>query len=163
MVDAGVLQEDDRVELIDGVLVDVSPPGVAHSSTVTWLNRHFASVVGEHDVRVQDLLLVEGGFVMPDLMLTEQLPRDRHPTTAALVVEVAVTTHGHDAWKADRYARAGVEEYWIVDPPGRSLTVHRGPSASGYREITRHTDGDVVPTSVGAPDVDVSALLGPAD
>jgi Uma2 family endonuclease len=54
MVDAGVLQEDDRVELIDGVLVDMSPPGADHSAAVAWLNRQFAGAVGEREVRVQD-------------------------------------------------------------------------------------------------------------
>lgn len=164
MVEAGLLSEDDRVELIDGVLVDVSPPSPQHSSTVAWLSEHFAPAVGPgRQVRVQDLLLIEGGFVLPDLMVADRLPHDRHPSTAALVVEVAITTHRHDTWKAERYAGARIPEYWIVDLPGRELIVHRRPGSAGYRELTRHTDGDVVPTGVGAPDVDVSALLGPVD
>jgi Uma2 family endonuclease len=160
MVDAGVLREDDRVELIDGVLVDVSPPGTEHSGAVAWLTRHFVSAVRELEVRVQDVLLVEGGFLLPDLMVIDPLPRDRHPSTAALVVEVAVTTHSHDAWKAQRYARAGVGEYWIVDLPGRGVTVHRGSSRDGYEETARHGEDDRIPTDVGAPAVDVRALLG---
>lgn len=161
MVDAGVLREDERVELIDGVLVDVSPPAARHSSAVAWLTRHLAALSGEQELRVQDLLLIEGGFVMPDLMVTQRLPRDRHPSSAALVIEVAVTTHRHDAWKAERYARAQVDEYWIVDLPGRALTVHRRPGADGYSEITRHGDGELVSTDVGVPGVEVSELLGP--
>jgi Uma2 family endonuclease len=161
MVDAGILREGDRVELIDGVLIDMSPPSAEHSATVAWLNRHFVGAVGEREVRVQDLLLVEGGFVLPDLMVIDPLPRDRHPSTAALVVEVAVSTHRHDARKAQRYARAGVGEYWIVDLPGRALTVHRGPSTDGYGQTARHSDGDRIGTPVGAPEVEISALLGP--
>jgi Uma2 family endonuclease len=76
------------------------------------------------------------------------------------VVEVAVTTHSHDAWKAQRYARAGVGEYWIVDLPGRGVTVHRGSSRDGYEETARHGEDDRIPTDVGAPAVDVRALLG---
>jgi len=56
------------------------------------------------------LLLVESGFVIPDLMVVDPLPRDRQPSTAALVIEVAVPTRRHDADKAPRYARAGVLE-----------------------------------------------------
>jgi len=53
MSDVGILQAEDRVELLDGVLVDVSPPGAEHSATVAWLNRYFAAAVGEQEVRVQ--------------------------------------------------------------------------------------------------------------
>jgi Uma2 family endonuclease len=162
MVDAGVLQEDDRVELIDGVLVDVSPPSAEHSAAVAWLTRHFVGAVGDREVRVQDLLLVEGGFLIPDLMVVDPLPRDRHPSTAALVVEVAVTTHRHEAWQAQRYARAGVDEYWIVDLPGRALTVSSRPRADGYEQTAQHGDGHRIGNSVGAPVVEVSTLLGPS-
>jgi Uma2 family endonuclease len=160
MVDAGVLGEDDRVELVDGVLVDMSPPGAAHSAVVAWLTRHFVSAVQEREVRVQDLLLVEGGFLMPDLMVVDPLPRDRQPATAALVIEVSVTTQRYDAAKAARYARAGVPEYWVVDVPARTVHVHRGASPSGYGEIARHGDGAQLATEVAASLVDVSAMLG---
>ena len=116
---------------------------------------------GEREVRIQDVLLIEGGFVLPDLMVIDPLPRDRHPSTAALVVEVAVTTHRHDAWKAQRYARAGVGEYWIVDLPGRAVTVHRDPGRDGYRQTARHGEDDRIATPVAASEVDVAALLGP--
>lgn len=160
MVDAGVLREHDRVELIDGVLVDVNPPGAPHSSAVAWLNHHFTGAVGEREVRVQDLLLVEGGFLLPDLMVIDPPPRDRHPSTALLVVEVAVTTHRHDSWKASRYAAAGVGEYWIVDLVRRVLTAHRNARGSTYQDVTRHSPDERIPTGVGAPEVDIAALLG---
>ena len=74
---------------------------------------------------------------------------------------MAVTTQRHDAWKAQRYAAVGVGEYWLVDVPSRSVTVHRGPRPDVYAEVSAHGDGERIPTSVGAPPVDVSALLGP--
>ncbi len=161
MVDAGILREDEHVELIDGVLVDVSPPGPEHSTIVSWLNRHFVIGCPEWDVRVQDVLLVEGGFVLPDLMVVERLERDRHPATAALVVEVSITTLRHDTAKAWRYARAGVGEYWLVDVARRSVTVHQAPGAEGYRRVEVHGDGAVVPAPAGAPPVVLGELLGP--
>jgi Uma2 family endonuclease len=160
MVEAGVLRDEDRVELIDGVLVDVPQVSPEHSGAVAWLTRHFVGATGEREVRIQDLLLVKGGFVMPDLMVVDPLPRDRHPATALLVVEVSVSTLRHDRWKAGRYAGAAVGEYWIVDPTARTLTVHRVPGPGGYGQIDIHRDGGRVETSVGAPPVDVSELLG---
>lgn len=160
MVEVGVLREEDRVELVDGVLVDVSPPGPAHSEIVAWLTRHFVGAVGQREVRVQDLLLVEGGFLMPDLMVIDTLPRGRQPSTAALVIEVAVTTQRYDAAKSQRYAGAAVSEYWIVDGPKRGVDVHRRPSPNGYSEIKRYGDGEQIATEVAASPVDVSALLG---
>ena len=162
MADAGVLREEDRVELIDGVLVDMTQPSPGHSSAVAWLTRHFARGLTDKEIRVQDLLLVEGGFVMPDLMVLEPLPRDEHPSTANLVVEVSVTTQRHDARKADRYARASVAEYWIVDLVSRRVAVHRRPEARRYGEVDHLGDGDRIRALVGAPEVDISALLGPS-
>jgi Uma2 family endonuclease len=162
MVEAGVLRDEDRLELIDGVLVDVTPPSAAHSAIVAWLTRHFAGAVGEREVRIQDLLLVEGGFLMPDLMVVDPLPRDRHPATALLVVEVAATTQRHDRWKAGRCAGASVAEYWMVDTAARAVIGHRSPGPNGYEQLAVHGDGDRVETPVGAPPVDVSELLGPA-
>lgn len=161
MFDSGVLGPEERVELIDGVLVDVSPPGPEHSSIVSLLNRHFVIGCADAEVRVQDLLLVEGGFVRPDLMVVEPLPRGRLPTTAALVVEVAVTTLRHDAAKAMRYARAGVGEYWLVDVPARAVRVHRQPGADGYRRVAVHDERAVLTPPVGAPPIAVAEILGP--
>jgi len=107
MADVGILGEEERVELLDGVLVDMSPPGAAHSSTVAWLTNHLTPALGERELRVQDLLLVEGGFLMPDVMVVDKLPRDQQPSTAALVIEVSVTTQRYDEGKGLRYARAG--------------------------------------------------------
>lgn len=161
MYEVGVLGDEDRVELLDGVLVDVVGPTPEHSGAVAWLNRHFVVGAPEHEVRVQDLLVVEGGFFLPDLMVVEPLPRDRRPATAWLVVEVSVTPQSHDAWKAGRYAGVGVAEYWIVDLPARVVRVHRQPAPDGYELVAIHREGERVETPVGAPAVEVSELLGP--
>ena len=58
MVDAGVFDEDDRVELIDGVLVDMNLPGAPHSAALAWLNGHFAPCAPQAEVRIQDVLIV---------------------------------------------------------------------------------------------------------
>lgn len=137
MAAVGVLHEDDKIELLDGVLVDLNPIGADHSAAVARLTRHFVLNSGTGEVRVQDLLRIEGGFVLPDLMVVDPVEPGRHPETARLVVEVAATSQRYDAAKAIRYARAGVDEYWIVDIPAQEVVVHSSPAASGYGEVRR--------------------------
>ncbi len=162
MVEAGVLDEDDRIELVEGVLVEMTPIGPEHDGALAWLTRHFASVVSAAwEVRVQSTFLVAGGYLLPDLMLVEPLPRTAQPTTALLVVETAQNSQVRDREKARDYAAAGVLDYWIVDLAARVVLVHRKPLAGGYGEIATFEEGDSVgPLAAGAPVVDVSELLG---
>ena len=74
MAEADIFGEFDRVELVDGVLVDMNLPGPEHGWVVAWLNGHFGGQVGDLSVRVQDVLRVEGGFRVPDLMVVEPVP-----------------------------------------------------------------------------------------
>jgi Uma2 family endonuclease len=162
MVEAGVLDEHDRVELVEGVLVDMVPIGAEHDGATEWLTEHFAHVQGKAwRVRVQSMLLIEGGYLLPDIMLVAPRPRGEQPTTAHLVIEVAQTSQARDAEKARDYAATDVPEYWIVDLLARSVIVHRHPLAGVYQEITTYADGDSIkPLLADAPAVDVSALLG---
>lgn len=160
MFDAGILRGEDRVELLDGVLVDVTRPSPGHSAVVGWLTNRLVGGVGAREVRVQDVLLVTGGFVSPDVLVIDAVPRDRHPSTAALAIEVAVTTQRHDRSKALRYARAGVPEYWIVDGPARAVELYRSPSETGYAERTHYVDGEQISSDAVETTIDVSAMLG---
>ncbi len=162
MVASGVLDEDDRIELVHGVLVDMVPIGAEHDGAVGWLGQHFSQVGSPHwRVRVQCTLLVAGGYVVPDLILVEPLPRSVQPSTALLVVEVAQTSQARDRDKARDYAAADVPDYWIVDLPARRVTVHRSPLAGTYQEITVHADGETIESLVpDAPPVAVTELLG---
>lgn len=161
MYESGVLTGEDRVELIDGVLYDViilvTPE---HSAAVAWLNRHLANAVGDGEVRVQDFLLIDRGFLSPDLIVLDEIRRDRQPDTARLAIEVSVSSLRRDLKKVGLYARAGVAEYWIAEVATRTLVVHRGPRGDVYASVTRHGDGEQVPAPLGAPPVDVSALFG---
>ena len=162
MVQAGVLDEDDRVELVEGVLVEMVPIGAEHDGAVAWLTRHFGSAASDAwEVRIQSTLLIAGGYLLPDLLLVEPLPRSAQPTSALVVVEVAQTSLVRDREKVRDYAAAGVPDYWIVDLSGRTVEVHRGPLSGVYEEITTYKDGQaVVPLAAGAPVVEVSDLLG---
>jgi Uma2 family endonuclease len=162
MVAAGVLDEDDRIELVQGVLVDMVPIGAEHDGAVAWLNRHFTRIDSPAwEVRVQSTLLVEGGYLLPDLIVVERLARSRQPTTALLAVEVAQTSQARDREKERDYAAADVPEYWIVDLRARKVTVHRRPLAGAYDEVATYVDGDSVsPLVDDVPAVAISELLG---
>lgn len=160
MVQAGILRDDERVELIDGVLVDMSPITPLHSDLVSWLADHFVAQIKGTQARVQDLLRVEGGFVVPDLMVIQPPPRGTHPTTALLIAEVSVTTLRYDLRKADRYARAGVKEYWVVDGPGRRVIQHLDPRPEGYQHVQAHADDATIQPQAGGAPVALSRLFG---
>ena len=163
MVDAGILDEDSRVELVDGVLVDMSPISAEHSGAVAWLTQHFARASGDAwEVRIQDQLVLRDGlaFVQPDLILVEPAPRSQLATTALLVIEVAQTSQRRDREKARGYAEAGVPDYWLVDLVAERVTVFRDPGPDGYQTETVRGAADELVALAGAPPVGVAALLG---
>lgn len=163
MYEAGVLDERRRVELVDGVLVELMPAGPEHEAAVAWLSeRLIVAAAGRRRVRVKSVLLTANGYLLPDLMVVERLPRDRQPTTALLVVEVAQTSQARDAEKAVEYAAAGVADYWIVDLERRIVIVHREPGAAGYARTTTHGVGERITPLAGTPlpTIDVGELCG---
>jgi Uma2 family endonuclease len=164
MVRAGILDEHARIELVDGVLVEMVSPGPQHGGALEWLTAHFVKGSDEaYRVRVQDTLVTPGrNFLMPDLMVIMPLPRDRLPDSALLVVEIAYTSRARDVEKAETYAAVGVPEYWIVDVDRDDVLVHRQPRAGTYTSVERFVPGDVITPLVAAPPVDVAALLGRA-
>jgi hypothetical protein len=164
MVAAGILGEDDRVELVDGVLVDMTPISPEHSAAVAWLTQHFAGAnTGSYEVRVQDQLVLRDGFsfVQPDLILIEPGPRSRLATTALLVAEVAVTSQRRDREKAREYADALVPEYWLIDLPAETASVFRDPlPGKGYASEAVHGPSDRLTAPAGVPPVELAALFG---
>ena len=144
MAEAGILGEDDRVELLDGEIVQMSPVGVPHSACVDLLT-HALEAVRRHaaTIRIQSpVRLGEYSEPEPDVAVLRGEPRDyarRHPGPAdtLLVVEVADTSLLYDRRrKVPAYARAGVPEAWLVDLPGGRVHVFRGPGADGYESAT---------------------------
>jgi len=154
---AGILDEYDRVELIDGLLVDLSPQDPLHEDAKEWLDRFFNRDAGLA-VRVECMFLVADGYVLPDLQVAEVFTRGEHPRTAPLVVEVANTSLQRDREKAADYARAGVAEYWIVDVVGETVIVHRDPSGDTYATVSEHRDGELQPL-LEAPPLALDALF----
>ena len=160
MVEAEILTEYDRVELVDGVLLDLSPQTPKHEVAKERLVRYFGHDAG-HDVRVESMLLIGGGYLLPDLQIDEDFPVEELPRTAQLVVEVANTSHRRDRDKLVDYARAGVPEYWIVDVISEVVVVHRDPGGDVYATVTEHRDGVLQPL-LDAPPLALTALFSRA-
>ena len=146
MVDVGVFDEDDRVELLEGVLVAMSPQNFPHAGAITRLNRILMRTFGDvADVCVQ-VPFAAGPRSMPepDLYLAPlDRPQDRHPDTALLVVEVSDSSQRRDRRLKPRiYAAAAVPEYWIVDVGRQFVEVHSEPLEDRYGTVHVLRPGD---------------------
>jgi Uma2 family endonuclease len=159
--EAGILGEDDRVELLEGQLVDMSPIGPRHALAVDALTELLLpAVAGRAHVRVQNPITLDSGSEpQPDLAVVRRpwsgYPR-AHPGPAdiLLLIEVADSSLELDLGaKRAIYARAGIAEFWIVDLTTDTVLVHRDPDGDGYRSFT-----PVRPPAV----LDVLALAGVA-
>ena len=169
MAEAGILRYKERVELIEGEIVDMTPIGRRHMACVDRLTRFFVRGVGDEAiVRVQgSLRLHEHSEPEPDLVILR--PRadfyaesDAGPADALLIVEVADTSEHYDRQvKVPLYARAGIPEVWVVDLTAATVTAYRGPSATGYTEAIVATGTDEL-SPLAFPELSLSAarILG---
>jgi Uma2 family endonuclease len=139
---------DERIELIDGLLVEMSPQGAAHAYAVRQLNMLLTRAIGDRAlVQIQSPLAVnDDSEPEPDVALVPKADYSRaHPKRALLVVEVADDSIRKDRLiKARLYALAGVPEYWIVNLSNRAVEVLRAPSSNGYLRVTSFASGEVV-------------------
>ena len=147
MLGSGLLDEADRVELIEGELIDMAPIGSKHAYTVDSIARMLQRLVGNrYLVRVQNpLRLGESSEPQPDIaVVLDRSYAAAHPEAAdvLLLIEVADTTLEFDRdIKLPLYARHGIPECWLIDVAGRQLSIHREPAEGEYRHICRPTSG----------------------
>jgi Uma2 family endonuclease len=157
LIASGGIEEGARFELIDGLLLDMSPKSPAHENAIAWLVdwllTHLDHARYQH--RACGALTIGTSEPEPDLMIVERpTPRDAHPSRALLVVEVALSSKERDLTvKPDLYAGA-VEEYWVVDLQARHVVVHRDGAGGAYRQV------DVVtpPAELSAQALDIGRL-----
>lgn len=167
MAEAGILQEDDRVELIGGDIVEMAAIGTRHFVCVNGLNRLLVRGVGDEAiVSVQNpVRLGEYWEPQPDLAVIrtrdyrESLPE---PEDVLFLIEVSDTTPSYDRnVKLPHYARTGIPEVFIVDLPGGAIERYNGPSGDGYRHMERARRGErlesVILPALALP---VDAVLG---
>lgn len=169
MTQSGILAEDDRVELIEGEIVEMSPIGSRHAACVKRLNRLLTQQVGERAlIGVQDpIRLSEHSEPQPDLTLL-RLRSDFYalahpePDEVLLLIEVAETSAGFDREvKVSLYARAGISELWLVDLAGERVEIYRQPSAQGYEEVRQLQRGQhLSPQAFRDLTITVDEILG---
>ncbi len=155
LISQGFFDEDERIELLDGLLVVKEPQGSWNAGTVSQARAALQRAFGpRYDVRVgSPVALDDTSEPEPDLAVVPGRPGSylrAHPARAALVVEVADSSLSKDrVRKARLYARAGIVDYWIVNLLDRVLEVYRdpvkGPSGGWkYRNVRLLKRGAVV-------------------
>lgn len=156
MLDAGILSEDDRVELLEGEVIAMSPIGSRHAACVNRLNALLSAHVGSAAVvSVQNLIVLDDySEPQPDLALLQ--PRtdfyaDSHPTPddVLLLIEVADSSLAFDREeKLPIYAQAGIREVWIVDLVHQQIVVYAEPMAGKYLIKQQYAHGSTVVSTV---------------
>jgi Uma2 family endonuclease len=172
LVDLGVF-DNDPIELIGGQLIVAEPHGAYHASSIGAADYAVRAVLPPGwTVRIQlPVSLDEESEPEPDLVVVRGRPadyRESHPTHPALIVEVAETSLQFDRQhKGSLYARAGIQDYWIVNLVDRVLEVYRDPAAApatvygwGYRDVAALQSADVVaPLAFPSSRIAVADLL----
>jgi Uma2 family endonuclease len=169
MGEAGVFGPEDRVELLDGEVIEMSPIGSEHAGCVNALEDLF-----RHRLRHKVIVSVQNPFLLssyseplPDLCLLRpraDFYRRSHPQSGdvLLVIEVASGSLVYDRGrKRPAYADAGVAELWIVDLAGEAVLVHRRPSGRTYRLSARYSRGaHIAPQACPDGRIPVAEILG---
>ena len=160
MCEVGILREDDRVELIRGEIIEMSPPGRRHVAFVDNLTQLLVlRLAGRAIVSVQNpVALTEDSEPQPDIAVRRlrSVPykeREAHAEDVLLLIEVADTSLAYDrSTKLRVYAEAGIPEYWVVDCTSESVEVYRTPGPAGYADVHRVADQATV-SLLSFPDV----------
>jgi Uma2 family endonuclease len=170
MAEAGILAEDERVELVEGEITRMSPVGVRHASCVKRLVAFFTQKLGQSMiVGVQDPIRLNiYSEPQPDVALLR--PRDdfyatAHPSPADtfIVIEVADSSIGFDRQtKVPLYARAGIPEVWLVDLVNETVTQYVEPIGGEYKQQHQVKRGDhIIASAVRDLTITVDDILGP--
>jgi Uma2 family endonuclease len=146
MVELGMF-EDERIELLDGMLVEMSPQGNLHALVTEWFTeRLIVALHTRYRVRCQLPYAASAwSEPEPDIAVFPRKVTHDHPCEALLLVEIADSSLTKDRILKRRiYAAAGVPEYWIVNLRDRTVEVHTRPTARGYERVAVLADGDVL-------------------
>lgn len=168
MGETGIIRPDERVQLLAGEIIRMSPIGPNHSGVVSSLNEFFVKGLGKRAAcRVQSPIAIgDRSEPEPDIALVHRRAdhyRNAHPTPAdvLLLIEVADTSLELDLGdKLRMYARAGILEYWVIDLSGSVMIVHRDHVGGAYTSV-RECDraASVAPAALADVVVELSEVL----
>jgi Uma2 family endonuclease len=164
LAEKGFFPPGKRVELIDGVIYEMSPQKSPHATGILLVTEALRATFPQgHQIRVQlPLALDDHSEPEPDLAVVVGGPRDYledHPETAVLIVEISHSSSFHDRErKRSRYARSAIPEYWIIDVAGKQLEVYRNPGEGSYQTRLILKAGDTI-----APLASPEAAIAVAD
>lgn len=169
MVEAGILSEDDRVELIRGEIIEMSPIGRRHAANVKRINALFMMRLGQSvTIGVQDPIQLDNNSEpQPDISILRRrgdfyLSGHPQPQDILLLIEVADTTIETDREvKILLYADANILEVWLVDIDAECVEVYRQPSPTGYQIIQKFYRGQTLSIQT-LPDINITVdeILG---
>lgn len=169
MITAGVLHEDEHLELLGGEIIEMSPIGIPHAVCVNRLNKLFnRSLAEEIIVSVQNPIRLDM-FSEPEPDIALLQPRQDfyagghpEPEDIMLLVEVAETSLEYDReQKLPRYAQAGIAEVWIVNLFEQQIEVHQRPSPQGYQHTVIVKGAETVsPAAFPQMTLKASQILG---
>ncbi|MEP0917748.1 Uma2 family endonuclease [Leptolyngbya sp. DQ-M1] len=169
MIETGIIQEGDRVELIRGEIIEMASLGTRHAAGVNRLNRLFFKKFGDQVlVAVQNPVEVDAhSEPQPDIAILrprEDFYASAHPTPTDvfLLIEVSDSTIRHDRTvKIPLYAEDSIAESWVVDVNAELIEVYRQPSATGYRSLQTFMRGQAIEL-LAFPGVSITAdeILG---
>ena len=160
IAEAGILREDDRLELVQGEVITMSPVGVKHIACVNRLNElltiHFRGrtvVSVQNPVRLDDLSEPQPDIVLLDYRDDFYASRAAMAEDVLLVIEVSDSTLAYDRQiKRPLYAKSGIPEYWLVNLIDNTIEVYRKPEAGNYRErFVIDKEGSI--SAINFPDV----------
>jgi len=173
MGELGILSEDERVELIEGIIIQMSPIGSKHAATVRKLNQFFFSGLSPSEATIgvrNPVVLDEENEPEPDISILK--PRDDsyagehpRPSDVLLIIEVADASVESDRdIKLPRYAAAGIPEVWLVNIPEKCIETYHTPMGekenADYKFRTKYREGETLsPKAFGDVKIDVADVL----
>jgi Uma2 family endonuclease len=154
MIEAGVIHEDERFELVEGEIVMMAAKGVAHerikSALTVAISRALPghlTIAVEATLRLSDTIMLEPDVAVFPKALFEKSTSFVHLDRGEVIIEVAASSLAYDKdLKARLYARHGVREFWVIDANSRSTWVHSGPSGDQWSSITQRGPQDSLTT-----------------
>lgn len=163
MIEHGILTTDDKVELLNGVIIEKMPKGTKHSSANDRLTRFFYRLFGD-DVIIRNqnpIWLDEFSEPEPDVVLARfdaDFYSERHPTPEdiLLIIEISDSTLGHDRiTKSLAYAKTGIQQYIVFNVQDNSIEDYREPAEDGYQSKRTYRTGNKFDL-VAFPDIEIN-------